>query len=705
MSCILRRIAPGWVSRMVIAFTVVLILPVVVHGDEAQIDSIAVTPEKFTISGKRERLQLVITGTTSKGDLIDLTHVASVTPDSDHVDIRNGVVFPKSNGVANIRIEYQGRTATSAVATTSIDQPQPVSFDYHALPVLAQTGCSGGSCHGAPHGKAGFRLSLFGSDRELDRTSLTREFFSRRVNLIEPEKSLLLKKPTMRLAHQGGKRFATKDHQYAVLRDWISEGCKTIHEGSECVGIEVFPKTRLLKFPRTRQQLSVVATFQDGSRRDVTHLAKYDVSDPKIAEVDQSGSVFGIERGESTIIVRYVNFIETTAMTFVRDIDGFQWSAPEAANRIDELVYEKLKSLHYVPAPRCDDWTFLRRVYLDVIGILPTEQEQHDFHNDSATDKRAKLIDALLQREEYNKFWAQKWGDLLRVSTKLISTPDAHKFNRWLQSCVADNKPYDQFTREILLATGSTRLNPAGNFFRSAGDTNDATETTAQVFLGTRIQCAKCHNHPFERWTQDNYYGLTAFFNRLQRSKTQRKDEILLWSANEGEVKHPATGVVANPWVPLNGSIEAAESDRRETLVNWMTSGQNPLFAKNQVNRIWAHVMGRGIVEPYDDFRDSNPPANAPLLDYLAQEFVSNGYDCKQILRLILNSNTYQALSETNRWNDSDTKYFSHYSPRMLTAEQLVDALGFVTGKPKQFFWCSYNHEGNLASRTRFTTS
>ena len=262
---------------------------------------------------------------------------------------------------------------------------------------------------------------------------------------------------------------------------------------------------------------------------------------------------------------------------------------------------------------------------------MPTEEQIGDFFANKSENRRTELIDHLLQRPEYAKFWAQKWGDLLRVSAKLIGVSGVHKFNRWLESSVSSNMPYDQFAREILLATGSTRQRPAGNFFRSAADTNDATETAAQVFLGTRIQCAKCHNHPFERWTQGNYYGLSAFFHRLQRSKTMQKDEVLLWSKKEGEVVHPATGLVANPWVPVAGELEASEVDRRETFADWLTSKPNPLFAQIEVNRIWAQLMGYGIVEPFDDFRDSNPPANAPLLKALANDFIAHGYDLSLI--------------------------------------------------------------------------
>ncbi|MDG2221043.1 MAG: DUF1549 and DUF1553 domain-containing protein [Rubripirellula sp.] len=658
-------------------------------ADLVEIQTIDVYPNQYTIEGSRERLQLVVTGTTAAGVPIDLTSQATyqvITPGFVSVD-SGGRVVPTGDGQGVIQVSYGKRTAEVQLSTKRIEIPQAVSFDFHALPVLAQTGCSGGSCHGSPNGKAGFRLSLFGSDRELDRVSLTRTLYGRRINSIEPEKSLLLMKPVTAVAHQGGKRFDQSDLQYQLLHDWIEQGAKTDQEETECVGIEIFPTTgRILTFPHATQQLSVVANFADGSRRDVTHLAKYEASDPKIVDVNRAGLVRGIDRGESAIIVRYLHHIEAPLLTLVRNIDGFVWTAPSAANYVDQHVYDKLKQLQYLPGERSDESTFLRRVYLDTIGSLPTDEEITLYMADQRDNRRQHLVERLLGRPEYAKFWAQKWGDLLRVSTKLIGNSGVHKFSRWLESSVASNTPYDQFARDILLAKGSTRQQPAGNFFRSAGDTSDAMETATQVFLGTRIQCAKCHNHPFERWTQSNYYGLSSFFDRLQRSKTHRKDEALLWSKTTGEVIHPATGKITKPWVPVAGEIETNDPDRRVAFTNWLTSPDNPLFAKIEVNRIWAQLHGRGIVEPFDDFRDSNPPANGPLLDALAKDFVDSGYDRRQIIRTILLSNTYQATSEASDFNASDLKYFSHYSPRMLTAEQLIDALGEVTGKPKQFF-------------------
>ena len=676
----------GLVTQMIGLLALSLVQMPLFAQEVLQLD---VYPREFTVIGAREQLQIVAMGKFADNQTVDLTRrVTFQVEPADLATVNSqGQVIPSRDGRGVIRVGFGDLTQEIRLSTKDIQVHQAVSFDYHALPILAQSGCSGGSCHGSPHGKAGFRLSLFGSDRELDRLSLTMQQSGRRLNPIEPEESLLLLKPTSELAHQGGKRFEKGDQQYRLLRDWIAEGATTDAEEPACTGIQVFPTSgRLMKFPNHHQQLSVIASFDDGSSRDVTHLAKYEVSDPLVAEVTKGGWVRGLDRGESAVIVRYLNHIETPLMTFVRDIDGFTWSVPTPTNYVDRHVYQKLEQLQFQPSPLCDEATFLRRVYLDVIGILPTDQEIKNYYANDSDDRRAELIDQLLERPEYARFWAQKWGDLLRVSTKLIGVSGVHKFNRWLESSVSSNKPYDEFAREILLATGSTRMTPAGNFFRSAADTNDATETTAQVFLGTRIQCAKCHNHPFERWTQGNYYGLSSFFHRLQRSNTSRKDEVLLWSREDGEVIHPATGSPAQPWVPVAGEIQANQSDRRFAFADWLTAPENPLFAQIEVNRLWAQLMGQGIVEPFDDFRDSNPPANAALLQALADDFVKHQYDRRHIIRTILNSHTYQAGSTTDRWNADDKRYFSHYRPRMLTAEQLVDALGHVTGEPERFF-------------------
>ena len=645
-------------------------------------------PQTFRLNRQRDRQQIVITGLLSNSNIADVTDAVnySVSDPSILSVSKSGRVRPLADGQCTIQIQLGQLKKTISVVVSGQQHADPVSFDYQTLPVLAKSGCSGGSCHGAPHGKAGFQLSLFASDPALDRRTLTRESHGRRVNMNDPDASLLLRKPTMQVAHQGGRRLDRGDELYVLLRDWIGEGCRVESDTVRCVGIDVFPPTaRVFYEPHKTQQFSVTARFSDGTTRDVTHLAKFEASDVNVASVSRDGKATGIDRGETAIIVRYLEFIETPILTFVKDIDGFRWNKPVVRNYIDTKVDQKLEQLQYLPSELCSDEVFLRRLYLDVIGILPNREEAQRFLDDSSPNKRSKLIDELLQRPEYAQFWAQKWADLLRVSKRLIGETGVFKYNRWLQAAIGTNMPYDQFARELVTASGSTLSHPSGNYYRTAADTNDAMETTAQLFLGTRIQCAKCHNHPFERWTQDNYYGLAAVFNRINRRK-MGPEEVYVFANAHGEVTNPRTGQPAKPWVPDGGELSiAATQDRRDVFAQWLTGKENPYFARVEVNRIWAQVMGRGIVEPFDDFRDSNPPSNAPLLDALAADFVKHGFDREHILRTILNSRTYQTSSTPNEFNRADAKYFSHYQPRRLTAEQLVDALGHVTARPKRF--------------------
>lgn len=654
-----------------------------------QVSRIEVFPQQFDLTGPRATLQLIVTGHRTNNELADVTSAVSyrVTQPEVVSVSSSGRVTAKSDGTAQVQIQLGDHSQTVTLRVTGQTAANSVSFEHETLPAMAKAGCSGGACHGSPHGKAGFRLSLFGFEPAFDRMSLVRESRRRRVNTINPAQSLLLRKPTMQIPHAGGRRLKPGDELYSLLHDWIGAGCPVDPPSAACVGIEVHPSvSRVLRFPVSTQQFSVHARFDDGSVRDVTHLSQFSLSDPNIAEASSSGLVTGLDRGETAVIVRYLEFIKTPLLTFVRDVDDFVWNDPPTFNYVDEKVDQKLKQLQYLPASVCSDELFVRRVYLDVLGTLPTLEEVDRFLADASPEKRKQLIDKLLKRPEYAMFWAQKWGDLLRVSRKQIGLNSVFKYSQWIQASIASNKPYDQFAKEILTASGSTITSPAGNYYRTSGDTLDAMESTAQLFLGTRIQCAKCHNHPFERWTQSNYYGLASFFNRIERHKTSQPEEVILWTRNSGEIHHPADGRIMKPWVPVVGELAVSpDADRRAALVEWLTTPENPFFARVEVNRIWAQVLGRGIVEPFDDFRDSNPPSNAPLLDALAQDFVNHNFDRDHILRTILNSRTYQADSRPDRFNRDDNKYFSHYMPRQLTAEQLVDSLGQVAGRPKQF--------------------
>ncbi len=408
-----------------------------------------------------------------------------------------------------------------------------------------------------------------------------------------------------------------------------------------------------------------------------------------MATVDANGLVQASQRGEAAILVRVLEHIETLPLMFVEQVPGFHWPDPRENNEIDRLVDAKLQQMQFVPADICSDAEFIRRTSLDITGLLPDAAESRRFLASTDVDKRSRWIDSLLERPEYAKFWALKWGDWLRLTNKRIGDDAIYKYHRWIEESLRTNKPYDQFVSELISASGSTLSNPPANFYRTAGDMHECVESFSQLFLGARLQCAKCHNHPFERWTQDNYYGLAAFFDRVQRKKTSRPGEAFVWYSDTGDVKQPRTGQVMQPWLPQVGSLTLADGvDRRESLVQWLVKPDNPYLGRIEVNRIWGELFIRGIVDPVDDFRESNPPTNVELLDYLTKEFVEHGYDRKHILRLILNSRTYQSSYRTTPLNEGDGLYFSHQEPRLLGAEQLLDAINHVTGVYDAFGVC-----------------
>lgn len=655
---------------------------------------IEVSPEVVKLAGPRSRAQLVVTGFGVDGSVRDVTRECRIEVSGDGGKVvgtaqpTQQVLIPKANGKTQVRVLAEGVATSVPVEVTRYADEQPVSFEFEMLAALSKQGCNSGACHGSPSGKGGFRLSLRAFDSVLDKQTLIREDLGRRTNPLDAEASLILTKPMMRLPHGGGLKLTKRDPAYAILRQWIAEGCQPdAEDAAKCVRIEVFPRSgRLLKFPNAQQQLAVVAHFSNGSSRDVTQMACYSSSDAAVADVTADGLVSGYDRGEAAIIVRYLEHVESCSLTFVKDISGYQWPNPPAANYIDELVQAKLRQLQYLPAGLASDDEFLRRVCLDVVGQLPTLEESKAFLADQSSDKRAKLIDRLLERPEHAKFWALKWGDLLRLTTTQVGSGGAFKYHRWLERAFETNMPYDQFARELLSASGSTLAQPTANFYRTATDAQDSVESISQLFLGARLQCAKCHNHPFERWTQDNYFGLTAFFNRVQRKKSPRGDEMLIYLAHSGEVTQPRTGKQMKPWLPGQGEIEAPQTgDRRQPFVDWLTAKDNSLFAKVESNRLWTFVMGRGIVDPPDDFRDSNPPSNAALLDALAKDFSEHGFDRRHLLRTILNSRTYQADFRPSEGSKDEVKYFSHYQPRLLSAEQLLDAICAVTDLPEKF--------------------
>jgi hypothetical protein len=656
-------------------------LPIPILPAPARLD---VFPSEVDLGHREDFRQLVITGISDDQSVRDWTRLADLrSADPKIATIQQGRIIATGDGATEIAVTVGSHQRTIPVRVKGSSDPKPIGFESDVVVALSKQGCSAGACHGSPSGKGGFRLSLRGFDRALDEKTVIQEDFGRRVNLLKPDQSLLLLKPLMAVGHGGGRQLRKQDAAYRVLEQWIQQGAQPDAKGAtRCSTLEVFPKDkRVLSLRDGGQQIAAVAHFADGSRRDVSHLVAWESTNNLVATVDAHGLVTPRERGETVILVRFLEHVVSVPLMFVERIEGFAWNDPPAQNMIDLCIQEKLKRLQYLPAPPCGDSEFLRRVYLDVLGVLPSIQEAKAFVTDASPNKREVLIDALLERPEYAKFWALKWGDLLRLSKKTLGEEGVYKLHRWLEQSIAENMPYDRFARELLTASGSTHAYPPANFYLASNDMNDSVESITQVFLGARLQCAKCHNHPFESWTQDHYFGLASFFNRVQRRKTQRPGEWFIWSAATGDVLQPRTGQVMKPWLPQAGTVTMEEGvDRREAFANWLVEPGNPYFARMEVNRVWSHLFARGIVDPIDDFRESNPPTNASLLDALAKEFSESGFDRKHLLRAILRSNTYQADHRSNSWNRQDRLYFSHQWPRLLTAEQLMDAVHQTVG-------------------------
>ena len=582
---------------------------------------------------------------------------------------------------------------------------QEISFRNDVMPVLSKAGCNLGTCHGNARGKGGFQLSLRGQDPARDYLVLTHEWLGRRTNTGRPDESLLLLKATMQVAHEGGRRFVADSREYRVLRDWIAAGAPDDRPGTrKLVKLDVTPLEAFLTptgntaSPTWQIQLTAKVEFSDGTKTDATSLVVYESSNP-IAEISPAGLVKGTIAGETTVLVRYQQLQVPVRLAFVHARPGFVWNAPAPANVIDQQVYAKLKRLKVNPSEICDDVTFVRRAYLDLLGLLPTADEARRFVAGTSPQKRAALIDELLERPEFADWWALKWADLLRIEEKTLDRKGVENFHGWLRDAFANNKPLDVMVREIVSARGSTYEVPPANFYRALRDPFERSEAAAQLFLGARLQCAKCHNHPFDRWTQDDYYSWASVFARVdykilenkrrdQNDKHEFDGEQIVFLNDVGVAKDPRTDSTRPP--RLLGAGTPIKSDPLKSLADWLTSPGNKRFTEMLANRIWQQVMGRGIVEPIDDFRATNPPSNPELLEALCDQLQSknsssNSYDLRQLLRLILNSQTYQASASPNETNRDDEANFSHAQVRRLSAEQLVDAMSHVLDTPLKF--------------------
>ncbi|MFN7765766.1 MAG: DUF1553 domain-containing protein [Planctomycetaceae bacterium] len=657
----------------------------VVVGEPA---SLTMVPDKVTLAGRRSRQQVLATGNYANGEVRDLTTATEYVSNNPQVArIENGVIYPVANGTCQILAVVAGKAAKVDVTVQGMENPHPFSFKNEMLAALTKSGCNLGACHGSPSGKGGFRLSLRAYDPPLDIMTLRTEYYGRRTNIVSPDESLLLRKPLMELAHGGGRRLKKGDPSHKIMEGWISEGLRLDPTAEpDVTSIQVLPEGRVFQKDGNRQQLLVLAHYSDGSIRDITQIACYSSSAETVARVGEDGLVEKVSRGETAILARYLDKMATSYITFLEDVPGFAWNNPPENNFVDTYVFGKLKQLQILPSELCSDEEFLRRAYLDATGRLPTVEESERFLSDASPNKRDLLVDALVETDDFASNWTLTLGDVLRANAKRLNPTGVAKFRQWLYECVRTDMPMDQFARDLLTAKGSAYTNPAANYWRASRDPQDATETTAQLFLGIRIQCAKCHNHPFERWTQDNYYGIGAAFARIGRKNAADATEEVIFVAKGGEVTQPRTGKQMKTHLLLKGDIDVpADQDRREVFANWLTSAENPFFAKASVNRIWGQLMGRGIVEPVDDFRDSNPASNATLLERLAQEFTKNSFSRKWAVKTIMKSRTYQLSSRKNQFNANDEIYFSHANTRLLSAEQLLDAICAVTSVPETF--------------------
>ncbi len=562
------------------------------------------------------------------------------------------------------------------------------SFRNHVQPVLAKNGCSSGACHGAAAGQNGFKLSLRGYDDEGDYLTLTRGAFGRRIIPSDPGRSLMLLKPTGAVPHKGGKRFDLNSPDYRILSEWIAAGAPGPEpDDARIVRIELLPQHTMLK-PGSSEQLTVKAHFTDGRIEDVTRWAKYTSANETVSQVDDNGAIKIVGFGEGAVTAWYLSRIDIATVTvpYTNRISPKIFSQAKARNFIDQLVLEKLQSLNLPLSPRCSDSEFIRRAFLDTTGILPSADETRTFLGDKSSKKRDKLIESLLNRPEFVDYWTYKWSDLLLVSSKQLKTPAMWSYYNWIRHHVAANTPWDVFARELVTAQGSTLENGAANFFVIHDDPRTMSETTSQAFLGMSINCAKCHNHPMEKWTNKQYYQMANLFARVRAKSGASEGDNIIFVADSGDLVQPLTGKPQPP-APLDGEALPMDvkEDRRPALADWLVSPKNPYFSRAIVNRVWANFMGPGLVEAVDDMRTTNPSSNEKLLSALAKYLVEQKFDLKALMRVILQSESYQRASEPLARNSADSRFYSHHYPRRLMAEVMHDAITQITGVPSQF--------------------
>ncbi|WP_437187486.1 DUF1549 domain-containing protein [Planctomicrobium sp. SH668] len=669
----------------------------------AVVSAIEVQPQSIQLSGPYDSSQILVTGILTSGDRIDLTRIAKLTVNGESIVVSPlAKVFPANAGPSTITVEYGDLKTELPVSVEMPDTTHPLNFIRDVNPVLTRLGCNQGTCHGAKDGKNGFKLSLRGYDPIFDVRAFTDDIKSRRTNVAAPEQSLLLLKASGTVPHVGGQLTRPGEAYYEIIRQWIEEGAQLDHNVERVSSIEIEPLNPVVQHIGARQQIRVIATYTNGMKRDVTSDAFLESSNTEVADVNRSAVVTAIRRGEAPILARFEGNYAATTLTVMGQRDGFVWKQPETWGKIDELVAEKWERMKIEPSGLCSDSEFLRRVYLDLTGLPPSVEALQAFLDDPrpTQEKRSDIVDQLIGSEAYVDYWTNKWSDMLLVNSKFLGSEGASEFRSWIRQKVAANQPYDQFCRDVITASGSNKSNPGASYFKILREPDAIMENTTHLFLAIRFNCNKCHDHPFERWTQDQYYETQAFFAQveLKRDPANQNGDIggtnveapkPLWEEiydnPNGEVKHDRTGEVTAPLVPFDREIPVPQSgSRREQLADWITSSDNDYFARSYANRVWGYMMGMGLIEPIDDIRAGNPATNPELLDHLTAEFINSGFNVRELMRSICKSRTYQLSIATNKWNEDDTLNYSHANPKRLPAEVLYDTVYTVTGSKMQ---------------------
>lgn len=660
-------------------------LAAVCRGDAPS--SIHVYPDDVSLTTKRDFQSIVVQAVYPDRTTLDVTSLATITCAHPEVASLDGrFVRPASDGETSLSVTFEGHQQEIPVRVERAGEGRPASFRLDVMPIFMKAGCNTGSCHGSARGQDRFRLSLFGFDPDGDYYRVTREQVGRRINLAIPAESMLVQKPAGTVPHTGGERFKPDSEFCGMLVEWLENGAPRDSEDvAKPIGVTLMPSELVLTVDGTAHQLTARAQYSDGSDRDVTSLAVFLSNNEICAEVSPEGLITPKRRGEAFILARFNEFSVVTQVIVVPDDPSFVFPETNPVNYIDELVQEKWKKLKITPSDLCSDEQFLRRVFIDLVGLLPDRETYDAFLADTSETKRADLVDKLLTRKEFVELWVMYWSEQLQMrSGNDFDYKPMLLYYNWLKEKISADVPFDQMVRELLASSGGTFRNPATNFYRET-DTLKTAENVAQVFMGIRTQCAQCHNHPFDRWTMDDYYGFAAFFPQIGRKNSEDPRERIVFDSGSGEVKHPVTNQDTQPKFLGGETPDLSGKARRIAMAEWLTSPENEFFARNLANRLWAHFFGIGIVEPVDDVRVSNPPSNPELLDALTARLIEYKYDTKKLVRDICLSRAYQLATKTNDTNAQDTRNFSHATIRRIRSEILLDCVTQVTETKNKF--------------------